>query len=43
MRKTGPVSETVVAVVAFHDVDLMAVVWHGHYLKYLESARWALM
>jgi acyl-CoA thioester hydrolase len=29
--------------VAFHDVDSMAVVWHGNYLKYLENARWALM
>jgi len=29
--------------VAFHDVDLMNVVWHGHYLKYLEIARWRLM
>ena len=25
------------------DVDLMAVVWHGHYFKYLELARWRLM
>lgn len=29
--------------VAFHDVDLARVAWHGHYLKYLENARWALM
>ena len=28
---------------AFHDVDVAGVVWHGHYLKYLENARWALM
>ena len=27
----------------FHDVDLAGVVWHGHYAKYLENARWALM
>ena len=43
MRKQGPLSATVPVVVPFHDVDLMAVVWHGHYLKYLEAARWALM
>lgn len=43
MRKRGPLSITTEVVVAFHDVDLMSVVWHGHYLKYLESARWALM
>jgi acyl-CoA thioester hydrolase len=24
-------------------VDIAGVVWHGHYLKYLENARWALM
>ena len=25
------------------DVDLATVVWHGHYFKYLENARWRLM
>ncbi len=29
--------------VAFNDVDMVGVVWHGHYLRYLENARWALM
>ena len=29
--------------VPFHDVDSMGVVWHGHYLKYFEVARTALM
>ena len=43
MRKKGRISETTEVAVAFYDVDLMAVVWHGHYLKYLEDARWALM
>lgn len=28
---------------AFHDVDAMNVVWHGHYLKYIELARCALL
>ncbi len=28
---------------AFHDIDLMEVVWHGHYLKYMELARCALL
>jgi acyl-CoA thioester hydrolase len=28
---------------AFHDCDAMAVVWHGHYFKYLEIARCALL
>jgi acyl-CoA thioester hydrolase len=29
--------------VRFHDVDMVGVVWHGHYLRYLENARWGLM
>ena len=29
--------------VPFHDVDAMEVAWHGHYLKYLELARCALL
>lgn len=29
--------------VPFHDVDLLGVVWHGHYYKYFEIARTALM
>lgn len=28
--------------VPFHDVDMMGVVWHGHYYKYFELARTAL-
>jgi acyl-CoA thioester hydrolase len=28
--------------VPFHDVDLLAVVWHGHYYKYMENGRTAL-
>jgi len=43
MRRKGPVSHTIEVAVAFHDVDMMGVVWHGQYLKYLENARWALM
>lgn len=29
--------------VPFHDVDALRIVWHGHYLKYLELARTALL
>lgn len=43
MRKQGILDATVETLVAFHDVDMAGVVWHGHYLKYLENARWALM
>jgi acyl-CoA thioester hydrolase len=28
---------------AFYDIDPMEVVWHGHYVKYLELARCALL
>jgi acyl-CoA thioester hydrolase len=43
MRKQGVIAATHEAQVAFHDVDLAGIAWHGHYLKYLENARWALM
>jgi acyl-CoA thioester hydrolase len=33
----------VVIEVPFHDVDAMGVAWHGHYVKYLEIARTAMM
>ena len=28
--------------IPFHDVDLLGIVWHGHYIKYFEIARCAL-
>ena len=43
MRAQGVISAEIEFDVAFHDVDLVGVVWHGHYLRYLENARWALM
>jgi acyl-CoA thioester hydrolase len=43
MRKEGAISASIDATVAFHDIDIVGVMWHGHYLKYLENARWALM
>lgn len=43
MRKEGAINATIEATVAFHDIDIVGVMWHGHYLKYLENARWALM
>lgn len=36
-------SATIEVKPAFFDVDPMAVVWHGHYVKYFELARSALM
>ena len=29
--------------IPFHDIDFMGIVWHGHYVKYLEIARCALL
>lgn len=43
MRKEGAISATIEVTVAFHDIDIIGVMWHGHYLKYLETARWSLM
>lgn len=40
---TEILSEEVELEVPFHDVDQMGVAWHGHYVKYLEIARTALM
>jgi acyl-CoA thioester hydrolase len=31
------------AEVPFHDVDAQRIVWHGHYVKYFELARTALL
>jgi acyl-CoA thioester hydrolase len=29
--------------VPFHDVDMLGIAWHGHYCKYLEIARCAML
>ncbi len=36
-------SAEVVIQVPFHDVDPAGIVWHGHYAKYFEIARCALL
>lgn len=43
MRKTGILQAEVEILVPFFDVDSMDVVWHGHYVKYFEVARCALL
>ncbi len=43
MRKRGALGAEVEIRVPFYDVDAMDVVWHGHYVKYLEEARCALL
>jgi len=29
--------------IPFHDVDMMEIAWHGHYVKYFEIARCCLL
>jgi acyl-CoA thioester hydrolase len=36
-------SHEIDVVPAFYDIDPMEIVWHGHYVKYLELARRALL
>jgi acyl-CoA thioester hydrolase len=43
VRSQGSLFVDIEVEVGFHDVDMVGVVWHGHYLRYLENARWALM
>jgi acyl-CoA thioester hydrolase len=43
MRRTAVIETEVEIEVPFHDVDVMGVAWHGHYVKYLEIARCALL
>ncbi|PQZ92617.1 MULTISPECIES: thioesterase family protein [Pseudomonas] len=43
MRSAGVLHCDTEILVPFFDVDTMNVVWHGHYVKYLEVARCALL
>ncbi len=43
MRSKGVLHVDSEILVPFFDVDSMLVVWHGHYVKYLEVARCALL
>jgi acyl-CoA thioester hydrolase len=43
MRKRGLIGAEVEIRVPFFDVDSIHVVWHGHYVKYLEQARCELL
>jgi len=43
MRASGVLAAEIEVTVPFFDVDSMDVVWHGHYVKYLEIARCALL
>jgi acyl-CoA thioester hydrolase len=43
MTTTEYISAEVIIEVPFHDVDIMNIVWHGHYSKYFEIARCKLL
>lgn len=43
MRSKGVIHADTEVLVPFFDIDMMNVVWHGHYIKYLEVARCALL
>ncbi|WP_437881880.1 acyl-CoA thioesterase [Pseudomonas sp. LRF_L74] len=43
MRSQGIVHAEIEILVPFFDVDMMEIVWHGHYVKYFEQARCALL
>ena len=43
MRAKGVLRAEVEILVPFFDVDMMEIVWHGHYVKYFEQARCALL
>ena len=43
MRREDVLQAEIELVVPFFDVDMMEVVWHGHYVKYFEEARCALL
>jgi len=43
MRNPGVLQVDTEILVPFFDIDTMNVVWHGHYVKYLEIARCALL
>ena len=43
MRGKGVLQAEVEILVQFYDIDMMEIVWHGHYVKYFEQARCALL
>lgn len=43
MSRVPPPEAEVELVVPFHDVDMLNIAWHGHYCRYLEVARCALL
>lgn len=42
-RDQGLLEASVIVQIPFHDIDAMEIAWHGHYAKYFEIARGALL
>ena len=43
MRKKGVLQAEIELEIPFFDVDMLEIAWHGHYVKYFEMARCALL
>lgn len=43
MAEAAPLQAEVELAVPFHDVDMLGIAWHGHYCRYLEIARCAML
>jgi acyl-CoA thioester hydrolase len=43
MKPTPIVENSIKILIPFFDVDPLSIVWHGHYIKYFEMARCALL
>ena len=43
LKDNETLAASAIVEVPFHDVDAMNVCWHGHYLKYFEAGRAALL
>jgi acyl-CoA thioester hydrolase len=43
MNPVPPLQAEIDLVVPFHDVDMLNIAWHGHYCRYLEIARCAML
>lgn len=43
MKQFEPIKNSILHQIPFFDVDPMNITWHGHYVKYFELARCALL
>jgi acyl-CoA thioester hydrolase len=43
IRGNSMIDAGIIIRIPFYDIDVMSMVWHGHYVKYFEQARAALL